>query len=301
MRGFLPEWAENNRIFAAGEWHRPCSFGTVKFLRGGQNVNFAVQSLNRKHLIISSMIQPSVLLQAELDSRKMRNKSYSLRAFAKALDMNPTFLSSIIRRKKTLSEKRARVVAEKLGLDASETKALVRGLKTSRGEPIKMLVAKVVEEQEIPAAAFDWRVPALASLLSDGRILDGQAISEKFGIDLDRALALSEALVTLGLACKTEGGITRAVSASTVRLSGKPGYKKVIRDLQEMAQLRVEADEAQERTIFGATFFRCDEKDLPELKMKIRNAILNITNEFDSKHPNGNIWCCLNETFKALD
>ncbi|MBO9666790.1 MAG: DUF4423 domain-containing protein [Bdellovibrio sp.] len=56
----------------------------------------------------------------ELERRQKRNPSYSLRAFARDLEMPSSRLSEILNRKMGLSEARAMALAEKLNLEASE-------------------------------------------------------------------------------------------------------------------------------------------------------------------------------------
>ncbi len=56
------------------------------------------------------------LLRLELERRKLRNAAYSVRAFARDLDLSVAFLSQILAGHRNLSEKRAHQVSLKLGL-----------------------------------------------------------------------------------------------------------------------------------------------------------------------------------------
>ncbi len=58
----------------------------------------------------------SDFLGAEFASRKQRNKSYSLRAFARDLELSPSRLSEVLKGEQGLSEKSADTIAERLKL-----------------------------------------------------------------------------------------------------------------------------------------------------------------------------------------
>ena len=60
------------------------------------------------------------ILNNELEQRSAKNASYSLRAFARDLNMNASRLSEILNRKKGISEKAAKEVAENLNLNDKE-------------------------------------------------------------------------------------------------------------------------------------------------------------------------------------
>lgn len=57
----------------------------------------------------------------QLEQKKKRNKSFSLRAFALLLDEDPSYLSKVMRGKKDLSLKKISSYSEKLNLSKDET------------------------------------------------------------------------------------------------------------------------------------------------------------------------------------
>jgi uncharacterized protein (TIGR02147 family) len=61
------------------------------------------------------------ILKDELERRCQHNPRYSLRAFARDLDLSPARVSEILQSKTGLSKERAIEVAKKLGFSASET------------------------------------------------------------------------------------------------------------------------------------------------------------------------------------
>ena len=61
----------------------------------------------------------------ELDRRIERNPQYSLRAFARFLDIDASFLSKVLARKQVLSLKKVEAIVEKLGLVEEERKRFI--------------------------------------------------------------------------------------------------------------------------------------------------------------------------------
>ncbi len=66
-----------------------------------------------------------VILRNEFERRVTRNKSYSLRAYARDLGFSPAALSSVLNLKKGLSEKKASEITARLGLSKKEKEFFV--------------------------------------------------------------------------------------------------------------------------------------------------------------------------------
>lgn len=67
-----------------------------------------------------------VLLNHEFDLLQARNSSYSLRAFAKKLEINPSGLSLILRGKRNVSLKMAKQLLDKLGIENSKKQDILK-------------------------------------------------------------------------------------------------------------------------------------------------------------------------------
>ena len=61
----------------------------------------------------------------ELDRRIEGNSQYSLRAFARFLDIDASFLSKVLARKQVLSLKKVEAIVEKLGLSEEQRKKFI--------------------------------------------------------------------------------------------------------------------------------------------------------------------------------
>ena len=64
-------------------------------------------------------------LKSELERRLGQNSSYSLRAFARDLQISPGNLSEIVKGKRPLSKKNAQKIAGSLGLNPIEEEAFL--------------------------------------------------------------------------------------------------------------------------------------------------------------------------------
>ncbi len=88
------------------------------------------------------------IIQNEYEARLSFNPNYSLRAFARDIEVSPSQLTDILKSKKGLSTKKALIVANKLGLNEKEAltfKAMVE-CQHGRSDKIRKLAAKYLEE-----------------------------------------------------------------------------------------------------------------------------------------------------------
>lgn len=76
-------------------------------------------------------------LQNELENRLRQNPSYSLRAFAKDLQVSPSWLSDFLKNKKGLSEKKALEIAARLNLNPKELDLFILSTKASHSRSSK--------------------------------------------------------------------------------------------------------------------------------------------------------------------
>ena len=77
----------------------------------------------------------AAVLRAELTRRCARNPSYSLRAFARALDVDHATLSQILRGRRALTRDTILQLGHRLGIESSRLEALVRDAEAVRDGP----------------------------------------------------------------------------------------------------------------------------------------------------------------------
>src|SRR5690348_3009600 len=84
-------------------------------------------------------------LKQELSRRRKINPRFSLRSFARTLDVSPAFLSKVLQGKKHLSVEKATSVAKRLKYDTNEVAQFCHCVEREhRGESFR----RVIEENE---------------------------------------------------------------------------------------------------------------------------------------------------------
>lgn len=126
--------------------------------------------------------EPKNVLQRELLRRCQVNPKYSLRAFAKALEMSPAALSLILAGKRRLSSKAGERVATKLSLSPKERAFFLNAPKSANGKD-----SSAANVQRLSLDAFnmiaDWYHLAILSLLEiPGAQLTSKYMSAKLSI-----------------------------------------------------------------------------------------------------------------------
>lgn len=120
-------------------------------------------------------------LMQEFDSRKKRNRRYSLRAFARDIGLDQSFVSKILRGQKKLSKAMIISISNKLGMSADQVNPYV--LSNEKGSSEYALV-----DDQYYEMLSDWVSFALLELLKiqDGELKTPQYFAERLGVDLTR-------------------------------------------------------------------------------------------------------------------
>lgn len=196
-------------------------------------------------------------LREELARRCQNNDNYSMRSFAKALNVDPAVLSRTLADKRALSLKVAERVAQSLNLSDEELEIFLesvaedqkqRGLrKNSRRLNGASAVADDENRGEIDAEIFrvigDWYHYAIQQLtLIDGFRSEPKWIANKLGISiLDTKLAIQR-LIAVGLLERVNGTLRpihavldtkdKSVSSPALRRHQKQMLQKAIYSLE---------------------------------------------------------------------
>lgn len=136
----------------------------------------------------------SLVLKKELERRKSFTPSYSVRKFARDLDISPAQLSQLISEKRNISDKILQKISKSLELSSSESKQL-RNI--SGREPTS--TKNELREDHFKLIS-DWYHFAILSLSEiKGSKADSRYVSKKFGISLEEANEAIFRLRRLGL------------------------------------------------------------------------------------------------------
>lgn len=139
------------------------------------------------------------ILKEELDRRKSHNSSYSLRAFARNLQISPSQLSQIVSGKRQITAQFIKKVANKLSLSPSEVTGLVRLHLTAEAAEKSLFRQHTLKEDQFALIA-DWYNFAILSLTKiKGARKDSAWIAARLGITQAQARQSLDRLERMGI------------------------------------------------------------------------------------------------------
>ncbi|MDH4468350.1 MAG: TIGR02147 family protein [Bacteriovoracaceae bacterium] len=226
-------------------------------------------------------------LQGELLARCRSNSSYSLRAFAKLLEVSPSALSAMLRGKRRITKKSAEKMGLKLGMGLEEIKALQ--LDGSGGKTV------LYDQLSLDTYALisDWYHYAILELLRVRPFKSDAAwIAKKIGITKTEVNIAVERLVRIELLEIDEegqwhdisGGLTTNISEGLTSAASRKLQKQIL----EMAIQSIDIHDLSKRDNTSLTI-ALHSDDLLEVKQRIKNfrrSLLDFLERPESKSPN---------------
>lgn len=225
------------------------------------------------------------ILRRELENRLSRLPKYSLRAFARDLELAPSRLSEILSGKQGLSRERASVVADRLGMAPAERELFCDLVEAehARGQVSRELAKVRLEKQKLDSAfhtlemdAFqavsDWHHFGLFLLLSLPSFRNDVKWMAK-ALDI-APIQVSEALdrlERLGLIERKRGKITR-LKDFIATPDGVPSsaIRKFHRQILERAIAALDTQPVDDRN-FSVMITAIDKKKLTEAKRWVKS------------------------------
>lgn len=209
-------------------------------------------------------------LRSELSARTQKNANYSLRAFAKSLEIDPSTLSALLRNKRALSAKTAKKLIEALDIqDVNQRREIfARSFETSDLETPQYTEL----EQETFEVISSWEHFAILALLElTDRNTSLRSISRSLEIPGQTAADALERLQKLGLVVERFGRwqLTKA-NLATISNVPNAALRKNNRQHIELALVALERDSVDDRDITGITM-AVDKEKLPEAKAMIKD------------------------------
>ena len=209
-----------------------------------------------------------LFLQEELVERLKSNPRYSLRAFARALKVDPSLLSKILRGKRRISRSLLPQLVQKLDLSPTEAERyLAAAGRTDTPAP---------SYKQITLDHFhlisDWYHYAIFELVTvKGFQQDFRWIARALGITVPEAQAAVERLFRLGLLKDADGGWVQ--SEDNITTIGNEFTATALRRMQkqilEMGVLALENTPVEERDQTAITM-AVDSRLLPDAKKRIK-------------------------------
>lgn len=191
------------------------------------------------------MSQIETLLKNELVKRQKNNSAYSLRSFARFLEVSPATLSQVMSGKRSLSLKKLNIVMEKLGLTPDQQ---LRTLKKLEIEDDSIRSTVLLKDDQFKLIS-DWYHFAILSL---GELKDNKAdprwIAKRLNIKVAEANIALLRLERLGIIEIKEGSF-RQISEPLKTTTDVPSssIRKYHKSVLGLAQNRIEEVPVEER------------------------------------------------------
>ena len=254
-----------------------------------------------------------IFLRDCLADRVINNPTYSLRAFARDLDMAPSMLSQTIAGKRNLSQSSAFKITEKLGMRDKEKKffLLLLEYKTSRNLEHKYLVLdrltqlKPKKYKQMNLSIDNFRVisqwyhyPILELTEIQGFTFNSKNIAKCLGITKIEAEAALLRLKRMDLLEIDTNGVARQkqtnlIVDSSVADSGLQQYHKVLLE-KSISSLQTQSPKEK---IIGSEVFALDPSDFTELKELVDDFLNKISSKARSGKRKKNIYTAIINIF----
>lgn len=229
-------------------------------------------------LLLTENIDYRQWLMSQLESRRLKIPSYSLRSFAQKIGISPASLSQVISGKRPLSKKMAQLIAGRLCLSPAETHRLIQ---SALLEKFQNLSHPSLANSEFKSGDFqlemdtfrsisDWHHYAVLNLLElpDSKS-DPAWFAARLGIPLLEARQAIQRLERLGLLTK-QGRKLRRVRKSLSTPAGVSdiAIRKYHFQILNKAEKALDKDAVAERD-FGAITLAIDPDRIPEARKLI--------------------------------
>lgn len=202
-------------------------------------------------------------LQEEFVRRCRNNPAYSLRAFAKFLDIDQSLLSKIMRGQRTTSAQLSKKISDKLGIMSPN----------SVFNPLKDDIFQLVS---------DWHHFAILEFAKTKTFsTDAKSIARRLGIRPEQVQAAVERLQRLGF-IKIQGKKWHVLSPNNSWTNDEQtnaGRRQLQRHLMELS-LRALDEVPFEKRDHGSITLAINKKRIPELKKRLSEIRRELGNEF---------------------
>ncbi|HTL11225.1 MAG TPA: TIGR02147 family protein [Bdellovibrionota bacterium] len=236
---------------------------------------------------------PRSLLRRELERRCRTNPRYSLRAFARALQISPTALSLVLSGKRPLSRKAAHKVAQVLPLAPAENQVLQRWAELKprlRKASTEQTFGRPLTEEGSHAISLDafaliadWYHYGILSLLeAKGPRLAPADIARSLGITELEASGALERLQRLGILESTPEGFKRLVGAMRMTEVSPSAVKKYHTQILSKGIEAIENRPREEMDLSAMTL-AMDPAQVPYARDQITRFRRRLTRELDRK------------------
>jgi uncharacterized protein (TIGR02147 family) len=219
-----------------------------------------------------SQISTRAWLQGEFASRKQKNARYSLRAFARLVEMDASTVSQIMAGRRAASTKVLSNLCDRLSAQPEMRRALFSSLtKTSHSESSPELDYQLLAADAFAVMA-DWQHYAILDMVFLENFQSSAAwIAHTLGISKTETQVCIDRLVRLGLMRWDGSELVKTKKFLTNYEGGdsSKAHRELQRQILQMAINALEIDDLSRKDITGMTM-AINPEQLPEAKRRIK-------------------------------
>lgn len=250
---------------------------------------------------------PRFYLREELGLRQARRPQYSLRAFARDLEMSPSFLCEFLAGRQGISRERVHWLAKKLNLpdeqrehfwDLVEAK-FGRSPESKKSANVRVVQRSRNQKGKLSLERFrliaDWYNLVILEILSlPDRKYGTKALAEILGISDKEVKSSLARLKLLGLIAESEDG---AITVSEdVTSTEENGPNDAIR-LAHQQMLQMHAAQTEKKTIAAreslSIAFGIADADWSDFRRELKEAIVNVASKYSNRENKKDQVVCL--------
>jgi uncharacterized protein (TIGR02147 family) len=253
-------------------------------------------------------------IETELELRLKRRPQYSLRAFARDLELSPSTLSEFLNGHLGLSRETTCEVAKKLKLTDNQTQHMwdliqskfARNVQKRKEAEIKANSRLHSQQSKVSLDEFrfiaDWYHLATLELLElNDEYQNLPKMAKALGLTKSKMKEVIERLINLKL-LKREDDKLFVDSATTNVGENAPSSSIRLFHAQIMAKAHraLETQNVDQRD-FSSTLFTISKSDLPEIKKDLNMAWLNIASKYSAREKKDSLYCLAIQFFNLLE
>ena len=243
------------------------------------------------------------MLLEEYESRCKRNPAYSLRAYARDLNLSPTSLSLILKGKQGLSSFKAKNISDKIGFSEPESQLFCTSVQScharsprARESADVQLRKETFSSTELSLEYFkiisDWYHFAILELTdTKGFKSEPKWIAKKLGISTLEATSAIERLLRLELLTEEKGKL-KQTTGYLATPSGIPNrsLKNFHHQLLKKADQAIADQDVKEREV-ASVILAMDKSDLEWAREEMKNFRRSLLKRLSQKTTKDSLYC----------
>jgi uncharacterized protein (TIGR02147 family) len=261
-----------------------------------------------------SSVELRELLQAEFDRRVEKNPLYSMRAFARTLEISSSRLSKILRGKQGLSLAWAEKIADRLQFpkdkklhfcdlaEAAHSRVPMRRRLAEARVSVHRSQRETFLSADVFQAVSEWYHGAIRELVMvQGFKSDSVWISNRLGVEAHLIEAAIERLIRLGLLVRDKSGVLTTDEGITItKADGIPSEagRRFHSQMLEKAADALRSQPVLERYISSA-LIPFDTSDLPRASEVLQGFRKSFSGNFDDSKKKEAVYCLGLQLFRV--